>query len=175
MSLTHIDSDRIVELSGDTTERSKLEARHLSECAECRLELQMTQAARRLGVAQMTGFDPQRVADGVRHRLATTPVTGPTPGSRRVGYWLAGLAAAAAVVFAVGIGTRNSPAGGVVPVQLAALSTLHELDGLGAPELEEVLRSIPPASEALGHVEIAPLNELNASDLELVLRSMEER
>jgi len=64
MSLTHIDSDRIVELSGDTTERSKLEARHLSECAECRLELQMTQAARRLGVAQMTGFDPQRVAVG---------------------------------------------------------------------------------------------------------------
>jgi hypothetical protein len=175
MSLTHIDSDRIVELSGHDTERSMLEARHLNECAQCRLELQMTQAARRLGVAQMAGFDSRRVADGVRHRLATTPVAGPMRGARRVGYWLAGLAAAAAVVFAVGIGTRNRPAGGIVPVHLAALSTLHELDGLGAPELEEVLRSIPPASEALGHVEIASFNELNARDLELVLRSMEER
>ena len=54
------------------------------------------------------------------------------------------------------------------------MSVLHELDGLSAPELEEVLQSIPPATEALDHVEMAPLSDLDANDLERMLRSMEE-
>jgi hypothetical protein len=54
------------------------------------------------------------------------------------------------------------------------VSVLHELDGLGEPELEAVLESIPLAAGAVFHPEPAPLDELNVNDLERLLRSMEE-
>jgi hypothetical protein len=86
-----------------------------------------------------------------------------------------GLAAAAALALAVWDGSTrvSAPAApmGSAPIEL---SVLHELDGLGEPELEAVLESIPLAAGAVFHPELAPLDELNVNDLERLLRSMEE-
>jgi hypothetical protein len=176
MSAAHIDSDRMAESVSGLTAWSAGEAAHLAACADCRLELDMIAAARRLGVAQLTGFDPTRVAAGVHRRLAARPDEVRAPVVRHPWRWLAGLAAAAAVVLAV---RSWSPTGSGSPQQAgqilpAVVSILPELDGLSAPQLEEVLRSIPPAAESLDHVDMAPLSALNAGDLERMLRSMEE-
>jgi hypothetical protein len=176
MSAAHIDSDRMTESVTGLTPWSVAEAEHLVGCADCRLELEMIAAARRLGTAQLRGFDPKRVAVGVHRRLAVRPDQVRAPVVRHPWRWLAGLAAAAAVVFAVRswspTGSGNPGQAGQTPP--AVVSILPELDGLSAPQLEEVLRSIPPAAEALDHVDMAPLGALNAGDLERMLRSMEE-
>jgi hypothetical protein len=175
MSAAHIETDRIAELSHGAAWTTE-ETAHLGECADCRLEVEVVAAARRLGTAQLAGFDARRVAAGVQSRLAARPDQAPVRGWHP-GRWLAGLAAAAALVLAVrlglpaGQGGASSAGGGSTPV----VSILHELDGLSAPQLEEVLQSIPPATDALDHVEMAPLADLTASDLERMLRSMEEQ
>jgi hypothetical protein len=177
MSALHIDPDRIAEQAGGRTVWTDAEAVHLAGCADCRFELDMISAARRLGAARLEGFDATRVAAGVRSRLATRREAAPARLVRHPGRWLAGLAAAAAaVMLAVRTGIPNGPGGspGAGPAAPVAVSVLYQLDGLSAPELEEVLRSIPPATEALDHVELAPFGDLDANDLERVLRSMED-
>lgn len=176
MSAAHIDSERMADRAAGTASWSDEEAAHLAGCAECRLELEIVEMARRLGTAQLTGLDPLRIAAGVRHRLATERVAEQSRIPRHPGRWLAGLAAAAVLVFAVrtaipkGSGDRG-PDGQPAPV---VVSVLHELDGLTVSQLEDVLQSMPPASDALDHVEMAPLTDLSASDLERMLRSMED-
>ena len=172
MSGAHLDSDRLAESVHGDTAWTTAEAAHLARCAECRLELDILGAARRLASRQLAGLDPAQVAPEVLHRLRDDQALR----KRRRGQWLVGLAAAAAVILAVSLGMPRGPS---IPddAGLAAYSTvsvLHELDGLSEPQLEEVLQSIPQATEALDHVEMAPLSDLSASDLERVLRSMEE-
>lgn len=176
MSASHIDTERISEPPNGPKVWTDEEAAHLAGCADCRFEVEMIAAARRIGAAQLTGFDADRVAAGVRRQLRTRPHDAPGRVTSHPGRWLAGLAAAAAVVLAVRMGIPTSPgssrgAGHPLP---AVVSVLHELDGLSEPELEAVLHSIPPASEALDHQDMALLSDLNATDLERVLRSMEE-
>lgn len=173
MSASHIDAERLVDIVAARANRSDVEAAHLAECVDCRLELDMLGAAGRLGTARLSGFDAGRVAARVRDRLAGE--ADHAPNSRRAVRWLAGLAAAALLVLAVRLG-GPSGRGGPVPASPGApaeVSVLHELDGLSEPQLEEVLASIPPSTEALDRVELAPLTDLNTTDLELVLRSME--
>ena len=176
MSASHIDTERISEPAGGPTVWTDEEAAHLAGCADCRLEVAMVAAARRIGAAQLAGFDANRVAAGVRSQLRTQPDNAPRRIPRHPGRWLAGLAAAAAVVLAVRLGIPTSPGssrGADHPLP-AVGSVLHELDGLTEPQLDAVLHSIPPASEALDHQDMALLSDLNATDLERVLRSMEE-
>jgi len=171
MNTSHIDPDRLADTALGTAALSDAESAHVAECAECRLERELVAAAGRLGVAQVARLSPTRVADAVRHRLATEPGP-PVPRARAT--WLVGLAAAAALALAVWYGSTrvSAPAPmGSAPVEL---SVLHELDGLGEPELEAVLESIPLAAGAVFHPELAPLDELNVNDLERLLRSMEE-
>jgi len=169
MSASHIDSDRLSGPPVGPAAWSDAEAAHLAGCAECRLELEILAGARRLGADHLARFDPGRVATVVRGRLAAEPVAAPARVVRHPGRWLAGLAAAAALVLAVRMWIPNAG-----PTSFAVVSVLHELDGLNEPQLEEVLQSIPPVTGALDHVEMVPLSDLNASDLERVLRSMEE-
>ena len=176
MSAAHIDSERMAELARGPVIWPDAEAAHLAGCTDCRLEVDIIAAVRRIGAAQLAGFDPARVAAGVRQRLAAAPAEAPVRAARHPGRWLAGLAAAAVVVLAV---RTVIPKGRGRPAQTgqpatAVVSVLPELDGLSAPQLEEVLQSIPPAAETLDHVEMAPLTVLNASDLERMLRSMED-
>ena len=172
MNATHIDVERLTESAGAGRPWSEPEAAHLAGCADCRLELEMLAAARRLGASQLAGFDPARVSAAVRRRLDFEGREAPTRAGRRWMGWLTGLAAAAVIVFAVYTGMPKSPNRETRVVPL--VSVLPELDGLNAPELEEVLQSIPLASEALEHVDMAPLTDLDASALERMLRSMEE-
>jgi len=172
MSDTHIPVERITESAATWRPWSEPEAAHLAGCADCRLELELLAAARRLGTSQLAGFNPARVSDAVRLRLDVEGSEASTrPGRGRMG-WLAGLAAAAVIAIAVYTGMPRTPSRETRVSPL--VSVLPELDGLSAPELEEVLQSIPPSSEALEHVDMAPLTDLDASALERMLRSMEE-
>jgi hypothetical protein len=173
MSGSHLDSDRLAESVHGGTAWTVAEAAHLADCAECRLELDILAVARGLGAARLSRLDTRRVATNLQHRLGAA-VASIRP-KRQLSPWLLSLAAAAAVVFAVSLGIPGgrSGSGGGAPASLAGAGVLHELDGLSEPQLEEVLQSIPPATEALDHVEMAPLSDLSTSDLERVLRSIE--
>lgn len=174
MSGAHIDPDRLADAARDASWRAD-ESSHLAECAACRHELDIVAAAGRLGVAEMASLVSGRVAETVLGRLATAP---PAPGIgvlRRPARWLAGLAAAAAVVLAVWYGSSRAPsAPDLTQSAPIELSVLHELDGLDEPELEEVLASLPAPAGAVSHLEPLSFDELNVNDLERVLRSMEE-
>ncbi len=172
MSTSHIDPDRLADTALGTAPLSDAETAHVAGCGECRRELELVAAAGRLGVAEVARLSPRSVSEVVRHRLATEPrasvLRGRTP-------WLVGLGAAAALALAVWYGsTRGSAPPGPIGFAPIELSVLHELDGLGEPELEAVLESIPLAAGAVFHPELAPLDELNVNDLERLLRSMEE-
>lgn len=175
MNTSHIDPDRLADAASDAS-WSAGESAHLAGCAECRFELEIVAAARRLGVAQLSDLHSERVTDAVRTRLLTEPAPaqgGAVGGQTR---WIVGLALAAALVLAVVYGKDGWPGQATiqhtpVPVEL---SVLHELDGLDEPELEAVLESIPVAAGAMSHLEPAPFVDLNVNDLERVLRSMEE-
>jgi hypothetical protein len=167
MSSIHLDSDCLADSALGVSPLSERESEHLDACAECRLELELVRAAARLGSAEVAGLPEGRIARRVVERLAAQPVARP----RRP--WLVGLAAAAALALAVWYGSVGTSTPEIVVTELQ-LSVLHELDDLNAPELEQVLESIPLAAGAVSHQDVAPLVELNVSDLERVLRSMEE-
>ena len=127
---------------------------------------ELKRLAKALGRGAADGLDPERISEQVLARLRTVPrATVP----RRVLRWAIGLAAAAGLAIAV---VTRPGSHGSVPAA-SALVSLPELDDLSTAELEAVLESIPlPADSAL-HVEAAPIDELNAQELERVLRSLE--
>jgi hypothetical protein len=167
----HLDSDRLVELSRGAP-ASEGEAGHLASCPECRTEIEMVSAASRLGRDRLPALDTDRIASEVRRRLTAEPSRRP---AARI-WWLGGLAAAALAVFALRSAVTpvsEFPGPGVPPVPVM-VSVLHELDELDEQQLEAVLHSLPPATGELDHVDRAPLSDLDAADLERMLRSMEE-
>lgn len=176
MSGSHIDTERLTDSAVRGPAWTDAEAEHLAGCSECGFELEILAVARRLGTTRLAGLDLERVAGRVRRRLESEPQSVTKRVGGQAGRWLLGLAAAAAVVLAVRTRLPNGPDGfgRMEPPALVEGSVLQELDGLSEPQLEELLRSIPPASEALDHVEMVPLGDLTSSDLERVLRSMEE-
>lgn len=174
MSGVHIDPDRLSDAARDASWRAD-ESAHLAGCADCRHELSILAAAGRLGVAEMASLASGRVAEAVLHRLATAPEATRIDVLRRPARWLAGLAAAAALVLAVWYGSARAPsAADLVESAPIEFSVLHELDGLDEPELEEVLKSMPAPSGDVSHLEPVSFDQLNVNDLERVLRSMEE-
>jgi hypothetical protein len=170
MNDSHLDSERLLAVVQGQARWSAEEAEHLEQCAECRLEWNLVRATRSLGRAPAGRVVPARAAATVVHRLRTEEQV---PASVRSfpARWLVGLAAVAAIVFAVLI------PGGTMPPDAAAsgneMAVLHELDGLSEAELEIVLETIPPPADAATHVEAAPIGELSATDLERMLHSME--
>jgi hypothetical protein len=173
MSGAHLDSDRLADAVRDASWHAD-ESAHLAECAACRLELDVVAAARRLGAADMARLESGRVAQAVLDRLATAPPAPRIGGISRPARWLVGLAAAAALALAVWYGSSRGPSGTELIESPVELSVLHELDGLDEPELEEVLESMPAPAGAVSHLEPLSFDELNVTDLERVLRSMEE-
>lgn len=140
-------TDRIpdVILSGEAW--TEIEARHLSQCIECRRELELVEAAAHLGRNLPSASDPAIMAREVLQRLKNQRT------ARRQGRWLgagAGLAAAAAVALIL------SQGGGLPeqrPVPVAANESLSiplpGLESLGAEDLEVVLNGLesPPADD----------------------------
>jgi hypothetical protein len=176
MTECHIIADRMPAVVHGRAEWRPSEAAHLDSCSECRLEWQLVQAGYRLGATDLSDFDPARVVAAVASRLASVPAVSASRSVPRVGRWMIGIAAAAALVMlTVRLTAPEATRDVVRPEQVAAdVAVLHELDVLNAAELESVLETIPTTAGEAIHVEVTPIGELNATDLERVLQSMEE-
>ncbi len=127
-------------------------------------EQDIERLAATLGQAPAEAVDPDQIAAKVVARLGF-------PARRRAVRWLVGLAAAAALMllagrFLLGPGSR--------PIERAAEqpSVLQELDPLSVDQLEELLRSMPVTASTLP-LETIPLQELDSTNLERLLRSLE--
>jgi hypothetical protein len=170
-------SDRMPAVAHGTSRWDAAEAAHLESCASCRREWELVRAGASLGAGVGAALDTGRVAQAVLRRLREASTPQPIPGIRRIGRWAVAVAAAAAIIFAVQLARphRSPPVTGVtaVAVPAAAGSTLEELDGLTADELQTLLESFSPAVEALPHLESAPLDDLKPQELERMLRSLE--
>jgi hypothetical protein len=132
-------------------------------------EAELLKTAERLGNDAVRGLDAERVSQRVLARLATEPIVAVTPIRRSWVYGLAGLAAAAILVFAL----RVVPGGPTSPTTPTPLTVLHELDDLNVSELQAVLESLPVEAGAPTHPEPASLNDLDSQSLERLLRSLE--
>jgi hypothetical protein len=167
MNDTHVPTERFPEVQQGRSPWSAEEATHLAGCPACRLEWSITAAAPGLGRGVADGLDAERIAAGVRRKLAeTAPI--PRRVSRPV-WWFVGLAAAAALLLLSIPGIQPAPS----PAAAPSVTVLHELDGLTAAELETVLDAMPPAAGAASHVDLLPLDDLDTGALERVLQSME--
>jgi len=167
---SHLDSERLPPVAHGLARWSVEESAHLERCAECRLEWDLVRSARTLGRAPAERIAPARTAATLARRLRTAPISSPGGLPRRAG-WLLGVAAAAALAFAV-LSSRGETHTDALPSG-AEIAVLHELDGLTAAELEAVLETIPPAADEAVHVESAPIGDLSAKNLERMLHSME--
>jgi len=172
MTDCHIIADRMPAVANGKAGWGPSEAAHLESCPACRLEWDLVRTAHGLGADVAAALDTGRIAEKVARRIADAgPVARPRVAAP-VARWLIGLAAAAALVLAV----RPWRFGGSVPNPahpVAAVSVLNELDDLTPAELESVLEGLPTAAEAVPHVESVPFGDLEANDLERMLRSLE--
>lgn len=164
MILCQAMSDRMPEVAAGGSPWSDAEAAHLAECPGCQEEWRLVQVAAALGDAAGRAVVPDRVSQVVLRRLKARRRW------QRTG-WVAGLAAAAAVMLAVWTGGRTSPRPAAAVDRF--LIPVAELDSLDTAQLETVLENLdaPLGSGRLGGG--LPLGELNDVQLERVLRSLE--
>jgi hypothetical protein len=147
------------------------EAAHLAACRGCAAEWALIRSAQALGSDVVARLRPDHVTDRVLGRLRLERAAAR---DRWRGLVVAGLAAAAAV--AVVVSTRNpaeSGSGSTLDVASVNL-VLPELDSLGAPELEALLRTMdrPSDDSAIDLVPVFP-EDLESGDLEGVLEALE--
>lgn len=174
MSPCELLSDRMVLVSHGTADWTAAEAEHLATCPECREEWRLIQGAQRLGSEAGRRTDAARVGRLVLATLA---------GERRRRRWfraggLAGLAAAATLAIMVSTTDRRGPGGGdagsMAMVEAEGLQLrLAELESLDEAELEAILDGLDvPLAEGAGGAPPA-LGDLDDTQLERVLRSLE--
>ena len=150
------------------------EIRHLNECGPCRREWELVQLASRLGADAGLSLDPAATAAGVLRRLDRDREVGRL---RRRAWSFAGLAAAAAVVAAIGTSGLQGGPSKVQPVGTAVAGQLSiplpELESLEPAELDSVLQTMdePVVSGSTG--DDPALGDLNSDELERVLDSWE--
>lgn len=145
------------------------EARHLEACAACAAEWRLVQAARRLGARAEARVQPAALTRaalaGVRARRRARWT--------RLG-WVGGLAAAAALVLMVTRPRGRAPDAAPAPLAAAEFHLpLAELDQADAEALEAVLDQLDaPVSEG-SSMDAPSLGDLDDTQLERVLRSLE--
>lgn len=134
-------------------------------------EQELEQVAAGLGARPADAIDTDRIAARVLARLEEDPILA-MPRSRGVVRWLAGLAAAAALLFLAG---RFLGGPGRFPVEQTAThaTVLPELDRLSVDQLEELLQAMPVVNASTLPIEKMPLQELDTMNLERLLRSLE--
>lgn len=133
-------SDRMPEVAMQRAAWTADEASHLGSCADCRAEWDLVLATQRLEARAPT-VDPSAIAEVVRRRLASEPVSGP----RHRWAWGAGAAAAAAaIVLAVtgGDDARKAGAPAAAVAEAEPLVPLPELEGLETAQLDTLLRTL---------------------------------
>ncbi len=170
-------SERMPIVAAGRSTWSADEVAHLTICPDCTAELRLVGRVRQLGDRLPTG-DPAAITLKIRERMAGGGAAAkviPLRSRRRMTYWGLALAAAAAAVLAVAVPRWRSadPANSATGrTTIVAGQVLSELDDLSAPELEALLRefSTPPG---FGKSEPAGTGDLNAEELERVLRSWE--
>ncbi|MEO8139083.1 MAG: hypothetical protein ABI742_05520 [Gemmatimonadota bacterium] len=163
--------ERIPLVAHGAAEWSEAEAAHLASCPDCSAEWCLIQTARRVGDAAAGHVNPTRVNQAVLARLAA----GRRAARWKTRGWIAGLAAAAAVILMVQVG--NHRAGRAPDVPAAATAAFHvplaELEQLDASQLESVLEGLDEPLGSHAAPDSPYLGDLNDHQLERVLRSLE--
>ena len=160
-------SDRMPAVTLGREEWSAEEKRHLAECASCRAEWELVQAASRLGRTVGQRVDEASVSRAVLARLGSLQAA-----RRRRRVWsTAGLAAAATIAGTIWTSSRvDRPARAPVPSAVATLQIpLPELDSLQPAELDSVLQAIDEAGAQGSTMDSSDLGELDNEELETVL------
>jgi hypothetical protein len=148
------------------------EAAHLAGCAECRAEWRLVLAARALERGAPTVSDPSALAGTLQRRLAEDLAV--RSRARRAWAFAGAAAAAAAIVGAVVSGRGAGPAGDARAVaQAGALVPLPELEGLGAAQLDTLLRSLDRPLDGTSSLDAATLGEYEDGELEQVFATWE--
>ena len=161
-------SERMPAVALGHADWTDVERAHLVACPECGAEWALVSTASRLGLDVAAGLDAHHVTERVLGRLR---VEGGRARTRRIGWMLGGLAAAAALSLVVWPASRH-PAS--VRPGVAAQMPLPELDSLGTPELQAVLDSIDvPLGTTVQGVDTSDLDDLNAPELQHVLDGLE--
>ncbi len=160
--------DQMPEVAGGAAQWSAAEAAHLAGCADCAAEWRLIQAAQKLGEAAAHRVNSSRLGAAV--------LAGVTRERRvrrwlRAG-WLTGLAAAAVLLLMVWRGRPQSAA----PTETAVAEyrlPLAELESLDEQQLQAVLDALEAPIGAGGSADGPTLGDLDDTQLERVLRSLE--
>jgi len=155
--------DRMPMVAAGRERWSDAEARHLAGCEECTAVQRLLAGAGRLGQGLEAHYDPAPVVARVTARLRTEHA-----GTSRRLRVLAALAAAAAVTVAVLTWPGRAP----VPVGAERIF-LTELDSLDTAELAILADQLAPPLADLVPSEGGDLLDLDSTQLERVLRSLE--
>lgn len=159
--------DRMPDVVGGRAVWNAEERTHLSGCSECRAAWAIVQGTARIGRAIGDGFDAPGAAERTLLRLRTRPAA--SRGVRRLAVGIA--AVAAAVLLAVALrGPAPAAVSGVLPV---GVRYLPELDSLSTDELSTVAEELDAPPSALEVTDGQQLFELDSTQLERVLRSLE--
>lgn len=148
------------------------EVAHLAACADCAASWRLVSIAPRLGDMTARRLDLPGITRQVHDRLARDKRARRW---KRTG-WIAGLAAAAVLTVMVWSTTEHGPA---APPTVSAASgaafevPLAELEGLDGDQLQEVLEALDPPLGATGGGPSPSFGDLDDSQLERVLRSLE--
>jgi anti-sigma factor RsiW len=163
-------TDRMPAVLHGQSDWSREEAAHLAACADCQREWRLLEAARRLGESSAARLDPAQLGAAVlvgldrerrRHRW------------RNAG-WVGLLAAAAVLVVLVWTGRSGREGTEVVASTAHGFHLpLAELEGLDAAQLESVLDALDAPIGTRATPEPPALGDLEESQLEQVLRSLE--
>lgn len=159
--------DRMPEVASGRERWSAEEAAHLSGCADCRAVERLLAEARTIGRDLDAQFDATPAIARVAERLRTEGRREAVPARRHL---FSGLAAAAAVTVAVLTWSGSGPS---AEIARGEPSFLTELDSLDSAELAIIADELAPPLSALGASEGAELLELDSTQLERVMRSLE--
>lgn len=156
--------DRMPEVARAAATWTAEEAGHLAGCADCLAEWALVQGTRRLGAGIEAGWDGAATARAVSARLRSEPTLART---RFRPFLLLATAAALALLFA-----RPTPPPVAGPAT-AEVRFLPELDSLSVEELTLVAEAFDGPLTETTLIEGQPAVDLDTTQLERVLRSLE--
>lgn len=165
-------SERMPEVARHRATWAPDEAAHLAECADCRGEWELTLLARRLEAHAPTITEPSKLVTTLHQRLAEDRMA--RQRARRAWSFAGAAAVAAAILVAVTIDRPAEPTPATRPIAGAeALVPLPELEGLGAAQLDTLLRSIDRPSTGSSGLDASTLGEHEDGELEQLLATWE--
>lgn len=164
--------DKMPLVAHDQASWAPEEVTHLAACADCAASWRLVSIAPRLGDRTAQRLDLPGIARQVHDRLARDKRARRW---KRTG-WISGLAAAAVLTVMVWNTMEHGPA---APPTVAAASgaalevPLAELEGLDGDQLQAVLEALDPPLGGTGGGPSPSFGDLDDSQLERVLRSLE--